>query len=64
MLTVQLRKDPSVFPTQQIVHREHTLQMYAKLHFRYCNTIHWLTSTIKSLILENQQSRISSYKTK
>uniref|UniRef100_A0A8W8IV66 Myosin-VIIa n=2 Tax=Magallana gigas TaxID=29159 RepID=A0A8W8IV66_MAGGI len=34
MLTVQLRKDPSVFPTQQIVHREHTLQMYAKLHFR------------------------------
>lgn len=38
MLTVQLRKDPSVFPTQQIVHREHTLQMYAKLHFRYCGT--------------------------
>lgn len=34
MLTVQLRKDPSVFPTQQIVHREHTLQMFAKLHFR------------------------------
>ncbi|XP_062566068.1 myosin-VIIa-like [Saccostrea cucullata] len=35
MLTVQLRKDPSVFPTQRCVQREHTLQMYSKLHFRH-----------------------------
>ncbi|XP_048747216.2 myosin-VIIa-like isoform X2 [Ostrea edulis] len=34
MLTVQLRKDPSVFPTHVCVQREHTLQMYSKLHFR------------------------------
>ncbi|XP_022288159.2 myosin-VIIa-like [Crassostrea virginica] len=37
MLTVQIRKDPSVFPTHQCVPREHTLQMYAKLHFRQSN---------------------------